>query len=110
MKAWLLFPGLILLFAGCQFDEHSKFKSVGKQSKAPLKAPVQAGVIAISPENSKIEFTGATSLMSQTGHFDAFTGTLEMPTEIPKDASIRMLVDMDSTVMNIGLLTKISQS
>jgi polyisoprenoid-binding protein YceI len=69
-------------------------------------APVQAGTFSISPANSSITFTGSTTITSHTGHFEAFEGTLEAPTNDPKDVKIRVAVQMDSTTTKIGLLTK----
>jgi len=63
-------------------------------------------VISISPANTSIAFTGSTALMSQSGNFEAFDGTLEMPTDDPKDMKVRVSVDMNSTTTKIGLLTK----
>jgi len=62
--------------------------------------------ISLSPANMNIAFTGSTALMSQTGHFERYEGTLEVPTGDPKDLKIRVAIDMDSTTTKIGLLTK----
>jgi polyisoprenoid-binding protein YceI len=63
-------------------------------------------VIPLSPANARIEFTGSTALTSHAGHFAAFEGVLEMPTDDPKDVRGRVAVDMDSTTTKIGLLTR----
>ena len=97
---------LALVAAGCQMSGSRDRLRLEQAPTSSLPAPAQSGVIPITPANARIEFTGATALSSQAGHFAAFEGSLEMPTDDPKDARIRVVVDMDSTTTSIGLLTK----
>ena len=96
----------ITAIAGCQFCDTGSHKRVEQMPSASLPAPTRSGIVAITPVNSSIEFTGATALKSQVGHFAAFDGAIEMPSDDPKDAKIRVVVDMDSTTTSIGLLTR----
>ena len=92
--------------AGCELCSSGNVKPTRLPTDASGTAPARPGVIAISPANTSIAFTGSTSLTSHTGHFDSIDGTLEVPTDDPKDVKIRVAVDMDSTSTKIGLLTK----
>lgn len=103
MKAWTLFVSLTLAAVGC----HCFTRDAAKPPPAASgPAPTRPGVIALSPANTTIGFTGSTALASQSGHFAAFDGTLEVPTDDPKDLKARVAVDMASTTTNIGLLTR----
>lgn len=93
---------------GCQLCSPDPVKpaSPPTNATATTAAPARPGVILISPTNASIAFTGSTALMSHMGDFKAFDGTLEVPTNDPKDMKVRVAVDMDSTTTKIGLLTK----
>ncbi len=103
MKVLLPVVPLMLAVVGCHLFSRDAVKPPPAASGP---APVRPGVIAISPANTTIAFTGSTALASQSGHFAAFDGTLELPTDDPKDLRIRVAVDMDSTTTKIGLLTR----
>ncbi|AGA30383.1 YceI family protein [Singulisphaera acidiphila] len=49
---------------------------------------------------------GATALQSKSGHFTAFDGTFEMPSDDPKEAKVRVAVDVGSVTTSIGLLAR----
>ena len=106
MNAWKLLVPLTLAVAGCQLCSLGDAKPTRPPATSSGAAPNRPGVIPVSRSNASIEFTGSTSLMSQTGHFEAFDGTVEVPTDDPKDMKARVTVDMDSTTTKIGLLTK----
>lgn len=104
MKAWKLLLPAALAATGCEGLEPA-----GRPADLPvavLPAPSQPGVVSITPDTARIEFTGSTSLMSQSGHFAAFAGTLEMPSDDVREARLTATVDMTSTTTHIGLLTK----
>ena len=105
MRSGMFLPTFtLILLAGCQLFGNGN-KPVATKPATPA-APLRPGVIPIQASNASINFTGSTAIASQNGHFEAFEGTLEMPTKDPKDATIRVKVDMASTATNIGLLTK----
>ncbi len=97
-------PLTLIALAGCQLFGGGNKPTPPTPTVAAT--PARAGVIAIEPSSASIKFTGSTAIMSQEGHFESFQGSLEMPTKDPKDASIRVKVDMASTTTKIGLLTK----
>lgn len=102
-----IFWSLLLAIAvvGCRHLMPGDTKP-GRSPVATTATSSQPGVVALSPANTSIAFTGSTALTSHSGRFESFVGTLEMPTNDPKDMKIRVSVDMDSTSTSIGLLTK----
>jgi polyisoprenoid-binding protein YceI len=105
VKLWNGLVPAALAVVGCHLCSRDDVKPVRPPTPASdVRLP--AGAISVSPANSTIEFTGSTTLTSHTGHFEAFDGTLEVPTDDPKDLKIRVVVTMDSTTTKIGLLTK----
>ena len=106
MKSWCWLMPLAFVMVGCQLFSHIDVKPTRPTNPTSTAAPARPGVIAISPANASIAFTGSTSLTSQSGHFEVFEGTLEVPTDDPKDIKIQVSVDMNSTTTKIGLLTK----
>jgi polyisoprenoid-binding protein YceI len=105
VKSWFWLVPAAIAIAGCHLCSRDDTKPA-RPPAAPAAAPLPAGGIPVTPANASIAFTGSTSLTSHTGHFEAFEGTLEAPTEDPKDLKIRVAVTMDSTTTKIGLLTK----
>jgi polyisoprenoid-binding protein YceI len=109
MKPFALLLSIALLQTGCRSDAlQSGDRSIAGKSAASeiLPAPTTIGIVAISPKSAKIEFTGSTAIMSQSGWFEAFDGQIEMPSGRIEEAKIRVTVDMNSTSSNIGRLTK----
>lgn len=64
-----------------------------------------SGSGAITPENTRIEFIGAAGSSAQPGHFARFEGSLEMPGDDPRQAKLRIAVEMDSVTTSVSLLT-----
>ncbi len=73
-------------------------------SRTQATAVTTPGVVSITPENTKIEFTGSTALTSQSGHFTSFNGVLELPSDNPLLARIHVVVDLNSISTSIPLL------
>jgi len=99
----MLVPALALALAGCRLCDPGGSQAANPPTSA---APVRPGVIPVTPANATIKFTGSTALVSHDGHFAAFDGALEMPTADPKDATVRVKMDMTSVTTSIALLTK----
>jgi polyisoprenoid-binding protein YceI len=96
---------LAVAIVGCELCSRGDVKPT-RPPTATVAVPLPSGVIPVSPANTSITFTGSTALTSHTGHFEAFEGTFEAPTDDPKDIKIRVAVTMDSTTTKIGLLTR----
>lgn len=107
-NSYRLLPLMVLL--GCHFGSTERSKPVAAPTSSPPLQPANAAApsrsLQLSPANTSISFTGSNALTSHVGYFDAFEGTLETPTENPKDLKIRVVVNMESTKTKIGLLTK----
>lgn len=102
-KVWAYLLPIAIGVTGCQTLE---ICSRPPHEPAPLSARVRPGVIVITPENARVEFTGATALRSKSGYFTTFNGTLELPSDDPKEAKIRVAVDVGSVTTSIGPLTR----
>lgn len=107
VKPWYWLAPLAFSVVGCHLCSPSDVKPTPtRESTASSAAPIQPGVIAISPANTSINFTGSTAITSQSGHFEAIEGTLEAIKDDPKEMRIRVVVNMESTTTKIGLLTR----
>lgn len=106
MKLWMIVLPVAIGLAGCRLCESCVAPPAPIQTAAPLPPPVKVGTVAITPATASIEFTGSNLLMSQPGHFAAFEGELEVPSEKSSEARFRVVVDMDSTTTKIPRLTK----
>jgi polyisoprenoid-binding protein YceI len=108
VKPWYWLVPLAVALAGCQLCSTANKPAATRpaDSRPAGPAPTRPGVVALSPANTTIGFTGSTSLVSHDGSFAAFDGTLETPTDDPKDFKVRVAIDMASTTTKIGLLTK----
>ena len=106
MKSWHWLAPLALATVGCHLGSTGGVKPPRPPATTQNVAPARPGMILISPANTDIGFTGSTALVSHSGHFEAFDGTWEVPSDDPKDMTIRVAVDMASTTTKIGLLTR----
>ncbi len=106
MKSCTCLSLLAVAMVGCHLCPTGDAKPARPPVAAQSLAPAQPGVVVVSPANARIGFTGSTALVSHSGTFEAFDGTLEVPTDDPKDVKVRVVVDVTSTTTKIGLLTK----
>jgi polyisoprenoid-binding protein YceI len=104
-SSWSWLVPLAVAIVGCELCSRGDVKPI-RPPTATAAVPLPSGVIPVSPANTNITFTGSTALTTHTGHFGVFEGTLEAPTEDPRDIKIRVVVTMDSTTTKIGLLTR----
>ncbi|HEY7313061.1 MAG TPA: YceI family protein [Gemmataceae bacterium] len=64
------------------------------------------GGIRLDPQNTRIEFVGASERTSQAGSFQQFRGTFQVNGDDLQTARLTLDIDMDSTTTKIGLLTR----
>ena len=80
-------------------EETRPADAVPEAPKAEPKAEPEAapsGSLALSPENSKIEFTGAKVVGSHDGAFERFSGSVAYKNGDPVSAEIQVEIDLDS--------------
>lgn len=83
--------------------------SAAANSTAPNAAPSMATkgtVLPISPENSKVEFTGSKVTGKHDGGFKAFTGSIDLVNEKPEESQVLVEIDMKSVFTDAEGLTK----
>lgn len=71
-----------------------------------IPADIKGTAIALTPENSKIEFTGSKVTGKHDGGFKQFTGTIDLVGEKAETSSVRIDIDMKSLFTDTDGLTK----
>jgi len=108
--ALLLLSSTIFMF-GCEDPSLSKPKaqtaepsnvSASNSAKALTAAAVS---LPITPDNSKIEFTGSKVTGSHEGGFTKFTGTIDLINEKPEDSKVSVDIETASIYANIDAVT-----
>lgn len=67
---------------------------------------IKGTVVAITPENSKVEFTGSKVTGKHDGGFKQFKGTIDLVGEKPEESSVNIEIDMTSIFTDSDGLTK----
>ena len=71
-----------------------------------IPAEIKGKAIAVTPENSKIEFTGSKVTGKHDGGFKQFNGTIDLVGEKAETSSVRIEIDMKSLFTDTDGLTK----
>jgi polyisoprenoid-binding protein YceI len=99
MKTRLLLAVAALAVAACDNPAKDKAQATVAapvdSSAAAQTAPAGAVVFAITPQNSKVEWTGSKVTGSEDGSFGAFTGEVDVVDNAPEKS--RVSVDIDAT-------------
>lgn len=69
-------------------------------------APATGTALPISPENSKIEFTGSKVTGKHDGGFKQFSGAIDFVGNKPEDSKVSVKIDMNSLFTDTEDLTK----
>ena len=69
-------------------------------------APATGTALPITPENSKIEFTGSKVTGKHDGGFKQFSGTIDLANNKPEDSKVSVEIDMNSLFTDAEDLTK----
>lgn len=104
-----LLVGMALTAAGCGFtvDTPDDLAHRGPpEGHTAQKATSLAGTYRVVRELSHIEFLGSTPLTSQSGWFEYFWGTIDLPADDLATARIAIDVDMQTTTTNWMLFTR----
>jgi polyisoprenoid-binding protein YceI len=109
---------LVLAFAAlasvsCEDPAANKPRAVtapvpeGTTAEAPanVTAPSTATFLPVTPENSKIEFTGSKVTGKHDGGFRAFSGKIELIGDRPEDSRVSVEIDMNSIYTDTDGLT-----
>jgi polyisoprenoid-binding protein YceI len=103
MKSLLITGGLLLglsLCAACENPaDHVPRAAVTNAAALPSTSPLAADVpLLITPENSRIDFTGSKVTGSESGWFSKFLGTIELVEANPAQSRVSVEIEMNSVV------------
>src|SRR5436190_12430161 len=102
MKLHLLLAGAVLLSAlsACADPAANKPKAtVGNAAPESSNAkPAAAETLAITPENSKVEFVAAKVTRSHNGSFKQFSGTIDLANNNPESSRVAIDIQANSVV------------
>jgi polyisoprenoid-binding protein YceI len=98
----------LLVFSACADPAADKPKAgVSNSTNAPeTAAPRNAEKIAITPANSKIEFTGSTPKESRNGSFKQFSGQVDLAEGKPEASKVTLEIDTTSLEADDPKLTE----
>lgn len=101
--------GTVLVFSfGCANPAANKPKAQ-VETAAPETAPAKtasAETLAISPENSRVEFVAAKVTRSHNGSFKQFTGSIDLVNNNPENSRVIIDIQTNSVVTDEDGLTK----
>ncbi|CAN5622301.1 hypothetical protein BH20ACI4_BH20ACI4_21640 [soil metagenome] len=117
MKKLFLILSLAVFLAACEDPAANKPKATTTNStsnsavNAPANTPannmtVSGNALPITPENSKIEFTGSKVTGKHDGGFKQFSGTIDLAGNKPEDSKVSVEIDMNSLFTDTEDLTK----
>jgi polyisoprenoid-binding protein YceI len=118
-KFVILVFSLCLLLAGCEDPAANKPKAVlsesNSNSSSNLRSPepdqlsafqTRGTGLQISPENSRVEFTGSKVTGKHEGGFKLFKGLIDLVNEKIEDSRVAVEIDMTSVFTDTDALTK----
>lgn len=96
---------IALLTYGCANPAANKPKATVGNAQPETK-PVAGEVLAISPENSKVEFVAAKVTRSHNGSFKQFAGTINLANASVEGSRVTIDIETGSVVTDEDALTK----
>jgi polyisoprenoid-binding protein YceI len=102
----------ILFFAvfltACENPADSKFKAVASDSSTSSATARQTKgeTVPVTPETSKIEFTGSKFTGRHDGGFKEFSGNIDLVGDKPEESQVAIEIDMKSVFTDADGLTK----
>lgn len=108
---------LSMFLAACEDPAANKTRALTSNASTPVAnsqvaAPARAKgeSLAITPENSKVLFTGSKVTGKHEGGFNRFTGSIDLVNGKPEDSSVRVDIETPSVFTDTDGLTKHLQS
>jgi len=71
-----------------------------------VKTDIKGTLLALTPENSKVEFTGSKVTGKHDGGFKEFAGTIDLVNAKPEESSVMVSIDMNSVYVDDDGLAK----
>jgi polyisoprenoid-binding protein YceI len=72
---------------------------------APTKPPTKGEALSLTPENSKVEFTGSKVTGKHDGGFKTFSGAIDLVNAKPEESTVFVEIDMNSVFTDTDGLT-----
>lgn len=106
--ALVLLLSASLFLSACANPAADKPKATVADSAAQAPSPPQAPaeMLAITPENSKVEFVGSNPREANPGSFKKFAGRIELVGGKPEGSRVSVEIQMDSVETEEGGLTR----
>jgi polyisoprenoid-binding protein YceI len=97
-----------IFLTACENPADDKVKAVTAEANLPSAAARQTKgeSLAITPENSKIEFAGSKVRGKHDGGFKQFSGNIDLVNNKPEDSQVAIDIDMSSVYTDSDALTK----
>lgn len=110
----MLKPGIGILFltvflaASCANPAQDKTKAITSESNSqtPVVRQTTGESVPVTPETSKIEFTGSKVTGSHTGGFKEFSGQINLVNNKPEESQVAIEIVMNSVFTDADGLTK----
>src|ERR1043165_5449812 len=104
----LLILGVALISVACADPAANKPKATVSDAAAETNSnkPAGAETLAISPDNSKVDFVAAKVTRSHNGSFKRFSGTIDLTNNKPEDSRVSIDIEANSVETDEPDLTK----
>lgn len=111
-KIGLAILSLSIFLAACEDPAANKAKALTSNASTPATngqtatAPAKGETLAITPENSKVLFTGSKVSGKHEGGFNKFTGTINLVNAKAEESSVKIDIETASVFTDTDGLTK----
>jgi polyisoprenoid-binding protein YceI len=102
-----------IFLAACEDPAANKAKAVTSNaatpavnSQAAAPAPAKGESLAVTPENSKVLFTGSKVTGKHEGGFKKFSGVIDLVNDKPEESSVKVDIEASSVFTDTDDLTK----
>lgn len=101
-----------LFLAACEDPAANKARAVTANASTPASssnaapAPARGESLAVTPENSKVLFTGSKVTGKHDGGFNKFTGSIDLVNNKPEESSVKIDIETASVFTDADGLTK----
>jgi polyisoprenoid-binding protein YceI len=101
-----------IFLSACEDPAANKARAVTSNASTPAanaqtqKAPAKGENLAVTPENSKVLFTGSKVTGKHEGGFNKFSGSIDLVNEKPEESSVNVDIEANSVFTDADGLTK----
>jgi polyisoprenoid-binding protein YceI len=111
MKIGFAILAFALFITVCEDPAANKARAVTSNATTPSNpqaatAPAKGESLTVTPENSKVQFTGSKVTGRHEGGFNKFTGAIDLVNEKPEQSSVDIDIETSSVFTDADGLTK----